>query len=186
MSALAPIVSVGAVGVLIAATYALLYSWGPGAVRTYLVCMGWGVLTGAATGTVIGTIGGAFGGAVYAFAGGIYGLLIGAVVAFVPTALGGLLVTGLLCLRHPEPSSEEELRRDLTASFASVVGVLDAAVLVAVLIEAEGVDSILTALAVIGAANLCVTPMLVLARRSIGRTWSARRVMAAAGGPGRR
>jgi len=70
------------------------------------------------------------------------------------------------------PSSEWSVRRDLTAVFGVVVGGLDLILVVTITATAD-LSSLAAALPLILAANGCVVVMLSLARRSIGRLWSA-------------
>jgi hypothetical protein len=151
-------------------------------VRLLLRCVRWGLATGAVTGALfgaclplIGSIGGDPGPVFPFMVGGfVYGAIIGAVVAVIPTMIGAVFIRDLLMQRHPEPTSEESMRRDLTAAFGVVVGVLDVillAVLVAVMAGGTGLSSAAVSFAALLAGNGCVAVMLWRARASISRLW---------------
>ncbi len=146
--------------------------------RVFLRCLGWGVATGAATGAVIGVLvvalaGLGNGASLLGLApiGVLYGTIIGALVSVIPSVLGGLVVTGLIWWRHPQPSSGEALQGDLSGIFRAVVILLDAALLMAVIAGGAGLSSMAISLPFVVAGNACVVMMLCRARESIGRSW---------------
>ena len=150
-------------------------------VRLLLRCLRWGFATGAVTGAVfgaslplIGAIRGDPGPPFGLMLGaGVYGAVFGAIVALIPTVIGAVFITDLLRQRHPRPTSEESMRRDLTSVFAVVVGVLDLIILVAVIATGPAVSSAAIVLPLILVGNACVVLMLCRARRSIARLWLA-------------
>lgn len=94
----------------------------------------------------------------------------GALVAVVPTALGGLAVVVVLSRRHPRPASFEAVRRDLGVVFAAVVGVLDVAVL-ALWVVLGGWSTVAVVLLVVLIVDAVVALMLKPARASLARAW---------------
>lgn len=149
------------------------YLWTPG-LRLFFRCLRWGIATGAATGAVVGAAIGApavRGGLSLgpALGGAFYGVIIGAIVAVVPSVPGGLLVSLVLERRHPHEASREVVERDLNLMFAGVVGVLDAALLLAMFLAGNGLSTLVRAMPVVLLANACVGLMLWRARASITR-----------------
>ena len=151
-------------------------------VRVFLRCLRWGVATGAATGGVIGAmvllVPGLSDGDGRSLVGltpvgALYGAVIGGIVSLIPTLVGASVVAGLIGPRHPHPSSEEAVKSDLTVIFRAVVGVLDAAVLIAFFASNPDLASLAYTLTFMVAGNACVVLMLCRARGSIGRLWSA-------------
>lgn len=151
-------------------------------VRLFLRCLRWGLATGAVTGALfgaslplIGSVGGGPGPVSPFMVGGlVYGAIIGAVVAVIPTVIGAVFIRDMLMHRHPEPSSEESVHRDLTAAFGVVVGALDVilvVVLVAVMAGGTDVSAAAFSFAALLAGNGCVAVVLWRARTSISRLW---------------
>ncbi len=147
--------------------------------RLFVRSLRWGVATGAATGAAFGGIasllgsfnkdaGPALG---LTLAGVVIGGVAGAIVALLPTLIGGLLITAVLARRHPQPTSEASVRRDLTGIFAAVVAVLDVILLVALVAGGDGFSSAAIAVPLIAVGNACVVVMLRRARTSISRLW---------------
>ena len=142
----------------------------------YVRCLGWGLGTGAAVGGGFGLLLGLLAGIPYGSVeivglAAFGGLFYGAVVAVVPTVLGGIAVVVVLCLRHPAPASYEAVVHDLTVAFAAVVVVLDLVVLVwwAAL---GGLATLHVVVAVLAAVDGATVLMLKPARASIARGWS--------------
>ena len=148
-------------------------------VRLLVRCLRWGVATGAATGAVFGGVGsliGAFTGDPGAalgltLVGVAIGGVAGAVVALLPTLIGGLLVMAVLRRRHPHPASEASVERDLTGVFAVVVATLDVILLVAVAASGGDFSSAVISVLLLVVGNACVVLMLWRARMSISRLW---------------
>jgi hypothetical protein len=142
----------------------------------YLRCAGWGVATGAAIGGLAGAIGGVSlviaGQAGLAAVALLYGTVVGTLVAVVPSALGAAVVAAVISRRHPRPAAAEAVRSDLAFLFCALVGVLDGAVLLAVL--AAGADgSYLAGFSLfLLAVNACVALVLHFAGRDLSRTWA--------------
>jgi len=140
--------------------------------------LGWGIATGAATGALVGGVIGvlaSFGGynplviVLYLVAGAV----VGAGVAVTPSLIGAVIVAAVLARRHPQPASPDAVGRDLTVVFATVVGILDAAVLLAIATGATGgLPAFAGYLLMVGVANAGMVPILRLARRSITRWWT--------------
>jgi hypothetical protein len=154
--------------------------------RLFFLCMAWGVLAGV----VCGAAAGATYGALFALLGlgtpsgvievdpvwgliviaTIYGLTSGFFVALLPAALAAAVTTAVLAVRHADRTTEDAVKRDLTAVFALVVGVLDIAGLVAV-----GVGGHLSHfgeyLPILVPANLAMLPVAWKARASIAKSW---------------
>ena len=149
------------------------YLWTPG-LRLFLRCLRWGIATGAATGAVVGAAIGApavRGGLSLGLAlgGAFYGVIIGAIVAVVPSVPGGLVVALVLERRHRDATSREAVERDLTVMLSGVVGVLDAALLLAMFLAGNGLSTLVRAMPLVLLANACVGVMLWRARASIAR-----------------
>ena len=149
------------------------YLWTPG-LRLFLRCLRWGIATGAATGAVVGAAIGApaEGGGLslgLAMAGALTGVIIGAIVAVVPSVPGGLLVSLVLERRHRHGPSREAVERDLNLMLYGVVGVLNAALLLAMFLAGNGLSTLMAAIPVVSLANACVGLMLWRARASITR-----------------
>jgi hypothetical protein len=153
-----------------------------GPARLYLRCVRWGLSTGAVAGAgtaaVVGFLAGddlgdgTFGARVgLAPASALYGIVIGAVVAIVPTAIGGAVVVAIMASRDPGPASEEAARRDLSLLFLAVIGILDVAA-VALLASLDGWDAILLEGPLVIVGTACVAGMLWRARSSIIRGWA--------------
>lgn len=91
----------------------------------YLRCVAWGLATGAAVGgcagLVIGVLLATSAGPALAPIGVAAGIIYGALVAVLPTLLGGFLVVVVLLRRHPHPASFLTVHQDLGVVFASVV-----------------------------------------------------------------
>lgn len=171
------LVAIG-LGALSATVLAVLADWGPGAPRVFLRSMRWGIGTGAATGALVGfTVvlvsgsGDAIGAVGVALFVAPIGAIVGSAVAIVPSVVGGLVLTGVIRRRHPQPASEEAVRRDLERMFQAVAVVLNAGLLAA-LATGDGVSALISALPSLAAGNACVALMLCRARAPIGRAWS--------------
>jgi hypothetical protein len=149
--------------------------------RLFVRCLRWGLATGAATGALFGgvvSLIGAFTGDPGAalgltLVGVVIGGVAGAIVAILPTLIGGVLVMTVLRQRHPHPASEASIERDLTGVFAVVVATLDVILLVALLASGADFSSAVTSLLLLMTGNACVVLMLWRARRSISRLWFA-------------
>lgn len=153
-----------------------------GPLRLFIRCMRWGVATGAVTGAAVGAVVPLFSVLAYgaepsqlglALLGVPFGAIVGAIVSLVPTLVGAGVLTEVLPQRHPHPSSEGEVQGDLTEIFRTVVGLLDGAVIVAVVASGADLSSVAVALPFIVAGNLSVVLMLCRAKSSIGRLWLA-------------
>lgn len=151
--------------------------------RLYLRCLRWGLATGAVAGAgtaafvgfvAAGTLGdGTLGARLsLAFGSALYGVVIGTLVAVVPTALGGLLVVETVQRHHPQPSSREAVERDLGMLFLAIVAFLAASVLLSTYVGGEGMSSVREYVPVVGVAAACTALMLWRARTSIGRGWA--------------
>jgi len=148
----------------------------------------WGLATGAATGAVLGviTIFGLGSGRrdtvapspVEALSGTVFGALLGAVfgilVSVIPSAVGALLVTGLIGHLHPHPSSTVGVQRSLQRIFAAYAALLNAALLLAVFIGGKGLASLTSGLPYILVGDVCVALMLWRASASISRAMVGR------------
>jgi hypothetical protein len=149
--------------------------------RLFLRCLRWGVATGAVTGAVIGAMVLLLPGLGNAAAPSLVGLtpvgvlsgaVIGALVSLIPSLIGAVFIADVVGQRRPPRSSEEVVQSDLTMIFRVVVGVLDAAVIVALIASGGGLSSVAVALPYIVVGNACVVLMLCRAKGSIGRLWS--------------
>lgn len=177
LGAIAIAAGLAALGTAIAAT---LSDWGPSAARMFLWCLLWGfatgMTTGALTGLLVALFAGGFGGAAaaasWALVGVLIGGIVGTVVSIVPSVLGGLVVTGVIRRRHPQPASSNAVDSDLRRLFQLVLVVLDLALLLAVFARGDGLSSLVDAFPVIAAGNACVVLMMCRARGPIGRAWS--------------
>lgn len=151
------------------------------ALRLFTRCLVWGVATGAAAGAAVG----AAGALLAVFSGpslgelfeaaliiGFYGTVLGAIVAILPSVLGGLLVTEVIRHRHPQPSMAGPVRRDLGLIFYGLVSLLNAGVLLAILVYGTGVASRASGLPYLMVADACVALMLHRARGSISHAWA--------------
>lgn len=139
--------------------------------------LGWGVATGAATGGLAGFIIGVltvFGRSPPAvpLAYGALGAFFGALVALVPSVVGGLVVTVVIEGRHPKPAAAEAVEHDLTVLFGAVVGALHALAVGVALAYGASLLEIARALPYVGYLDLCVAVMLRWARASLTRAWS--------------
>jgi hypothetical protein len=139
-------------------------------VRTFFLCMAWGVLAGVVCGAAAGaTYGVLFGLIVLAF---LYGLTVGFFVSLLPAAVAAAAITTVLAVRHPDRATEDAVTRDLTAVFAVVVGLLNVAGLVAV-----GMGGHLSHfgeyLPILVPANVAMVPVAWRARGSVARSWCA-------------
>lgn len=147
------------------------------AARLFLRCIAWGLATGAAVGGIAGFVIGALvatstGPAMAAF-GLFAGIFYGALVAVVPTVLGGLVVVVVLLRRHPHPASFLGVQRDLGVVFASVVVALDLVVL-AWWIALGGLTSqVLVLLVALLLIDTAAAAVLTPARSSIAQAWSS-------------
>ena len=144
-------------------------------VRQFFLSMAWGVLAGVVCGAAAGATYGAlfadsaWGLIVIAF---VYGLSSGFFVSLLPAAVAAAVITTVLAVRHSDRAAEDAVKRDLTAVFAVVVGVLNVAGLVAV-----GVGGHLSHfgeyLPIFVPANVAMVPVAWKARASIARSWCA-------------
>jgi len=101
----------------------------------------------------------------------VAGAFYGAVVAILPTVLGGFVVVVVLVRRHPHPASSEEVHQDLGVVFASVVLALDLVVLVFWLVLGGWTVQMLLLVAALLLIDAAAGAVLVPARRSISRVW---------------
>ncbi len=141
--------------------------------RLFLRCLRWGVATGAVTGAVLGAM------LMVVpwqpdllFVGLFFGAIFGSVISLVPTLITTLFVMDLLRQRHPHPSSDDDVRTDLTSVFRVVVAALDVIAVVALVAFRAG-SSVIVGIPFLLVANACVALMLGRARGSISRLWSA-------------
>lgn len=145
------------------------------AARLYVRCLAWGLATGAAVGGVVGSIAGillVIGGGPLTVAIAIAtGVIYGAIVAVVPTVLGGIVVVVVLLRRHPHPASFEGVHHDLGVVFAGVVVALDLVVLVPCLLLLGWTSGLLLLLAALLLIDAATGAVLQPARRSITRAW---------------
>jgi hypothetical protein len=149
------------------------YLWTPG-FRLFLRCLRWGITTGAVTGAVVGAAIGAPGvqGGIdlgLALAGALTGAVIGPIVAVVPSVPCALLVSVVLERRHLDDACREAVERDLNVMLAAVVGLLDAALLLAMFLAGDGLSTLARAMPVVLLANACAGVTLWRARASITR-----------------
>ena len=151
-----------------------------GATKLYLLCLVWGLAVGATAGAVFGaSLSSSPGlgdgtlryGLGLAVAGGFYGVIIGTVVSVLPSAILGLVVTGMIRQLHPEPSSADAVRRDLRTGFVALAGFLVAGLLVAIFAGGNGFSSVGRSLPYLAPASLCASLVLYLAAGSISRAW---------------
>ena len=175
-TALALVISVSSALLVVVARRA------PARVRLFLRCLRWGAATGAVTGGVVGAMVlllSAIGSEQAPWlvrltpAGALYGAVIGVIVSLIPSLIGAAVIAETVGQRHPHPSSEESVERHLTAIFRGVVGLLDAALLIAVIAGGASLSDLGTALPFFVAGNACVVLMLCRAKGSIGRLWTA-------------
>lgn len=156
--------------------------------RLFFLCMAWGVLDGV----VCGAAAGATYGALFALLGlgtssgaievdpawGLiviaiaYGLTSGFFVSLLPAAVAAGVLTALLAVRHPDQRAEDAVKRDLTAVFAVVVGVLNVAGLAAVAVGGH-LSHFGEYLPILVPANIAMVPVAWKARASIARSWCA-------------
>jgi len=154
-----------------------------GAGTLYLRCLAWGLATGGFAGAVTGVMS-IFGytagrkntvtvSPVDALSGAAFGALLGGViglmVAVIPSAVGGLFVTGLIRHLHPQPSSRVRVQRDLQRIFAAFAALLNAALLLAIFTRGKGVSSLASSLPHLVVVDLCVALILWRASASISR-----------------
>jgi hypothetical protein len=97
------------------------------------------------------------------------GVIYGAIVAVVPTVLGGFVVVVVLIRRHRHPASFEEVHQDLGVVFASVVVAL--VVLVPWLALGGWTSQMLVLLMALLLIDVAAAAVLQPARRSIARAW---------------
>ena len=154
-----------------------------GARTLYVRCVAWGVATGASTGALFGvvTIWGVGAGrrnvatpslgdvAAGTSFGALLGGVVGCVISVIPSLAGGLLVTGLIRRRHPEPSSVTGLQRDLGRIFAVCVTLLTAGLLLAIFTLGDGLSSVAAILPYILVGDGWVALLLWRASASIAR-----------------
>jgi hypothetical protein len=145
------------------------------AARLYLRCVGWGLETGAVVGGAVGWVIGivlAIGTApalvVFALA---LGMVYGAILAVVPSVLGGAAVVVVLTRRHPRPASFARVQKELGVVFASVVVALDVVVLVYWLMLGGSLSQLAVELAALLLVDAAVAAMLKPARASIACGW---------------
>ena len=93
-------------------------------------------------------------------------------VAVVRSVLGAAVVAVVINRRHPQPASEEAVRRHLTTLFCAVVLLLDAAVLLALVSAGADGTYLAGALPYLVATNACVAVVLRRAGRDLARTWA--------------
>jgi len=159
-------------------------------VRTFFLSMAWGVLAGVVCGAAAGATYGALFGLlglgtpsgvmdpiwgliVIAF---VYGLTSGFLLSLLPAAVAAAAITTVLAVRHPDRAAEDAVKRDLTAVFAVVVGVLNVAGLVAV-----GMGGHLSHfgeyLPILVPANVAMVPVAWKGRGYVARSWCAARAL---------
>ncbi len=153
--------------------------------RLYLLCMRWGLTTGAVVGGVTcAALGGGLGpsseqgfhlGEV--LRSGSMGVVIGLVVAIVPTMIGSLFVN-TLAWRPTDSWSPDTVRHDLNVVLAFVVAILDGCALTLMLYLDGPLLELLPLLLLGNGAALLV---LWRARASIGRALCAAWVRESAG-----
>ena len=100
------------------------------------------------------------------------GIIYGAMVAVVPTVLGGFVVVAVLIRRHPHPASFDAVHVDLGAVFASVVVALNLVVLIWWLALGGWTSQLLAVLVVLLLIDAAAAALLIPARRSIARAWA--------------
>ncbi len=100
-------------------------------------------------------------------------MIIGAIVALLPSLLGGLFVSVVIEGRHPRPADEDAVRRDLSRLFADVVALLDVVVIAAVASGGESLNSVASLLAFLVPGNAAVGALLCPAGQSISREWAS-------------
>ena len=146
------------------------------AVSLYLLCLSWGLATGAAVGGVTSAaLGGGVGPSstqgfdvVEVLRTGSLGAVLGIVVAIVPTVIGSVFVTSLAG-RPTDSWSPHTVRHDLNVVFAFVVAILDGCALALMLFLGGPFLELLPLLLLGNGAALVV---LWRARASIGRALS--------------
>lgn len=145
------------------------------AARLYVRCLAWGLATGMAVGGLVGLLIGillaASAGPALAAVALATGVVYGAMVAVVPTVVGGLVVVVVLIRRHPRPASADAVHRDLGVVFASVVVALDLVVLVPWLVLGGLTMQLLAVLGALLLVDVAAAAVLKPARTSITRAW---------------
>jgi hypothetical protein len=145
------------------------------AARLYVRCLAWGLATGMVVGGLVGFLVGillaASAGPAFAAIAPVTGVVYGALVAVVPTVVGGLVVVAILINRHPRPASADPVHRDLGVVFASVVVALDLVVLVPWLLLGGLTMQLLAVLAALLLVDVAAAAVLKPARTSITRAW---------------
>ncbi|HUQ63907.1 MAG TPA: hypothetical protein VM121_09140 [Acidimicrobiales bacterium] len=145
--------------------------------RLYLRCLAWGLATGAAVGGVAGFVIGVLvatsAGPALVAIGLAGGVIYGALVAVVPTVLGGFVVVAVLIRRHPHPASLVRVHQDLGVVFASVVIALDLVVLVWWIALGGLTSQVLVLLMALLLIDAAAAAVLTPARRSISQAWSS-------------
>ena len=150
--------------------------------------LAWGVLAGVVCGAAAGFTAGVLttwlgfetpGGSIelspawgWTVIGTVLGVASGVILSLVPAAVAAAVVTAVLTVRHPGPTSEDEVKRDLTVVFALIVGALDIAALVAVAVGGHLLHYA-EYLSILIPANLAVVPVAWRARAAVARRWSA-------------
>ena len=149
--------------------------------RRRLYCRGllWGLAVGAAAGGAVGALvglraglddGSPAAGLGLGLVGAGYGVILGAVLAVLPSLVGAAILTEVISARHPDPASEDEVRDDFRLIFGAIIAVLHGGVLLALSVGGE-LSSIVAWLPFLAAADGAAVPMLWRARRSLGRLW---------------
>ena len=147
------------------------------ALSLYLLCLSWGLATGAAVaGVTAAALGGGLGPSpnqgfdlAEVLRSGSLGAAMGIVVAIVPTVIGSVFVISL-AWRPTDSWSPQTVRHDLNVVLAFVVTILDGCTL-ALMIFLDGPLLELLPLLLLG--NGAALAVLWLARASIGRALSA-------------
>ncbi len=101
------------------------------------------------------------------------GIIYGALVAVVPTVLGGFVVVVVLLRRHPHPASFLRVHQDLGVVFASVVVALDLVVLLWWIALGGLTSQVLVLLVALLLIDAAAAALLMPARKSISRAWSS-------------
>jgi hypothetical protein len=140
----------------------------------------WGLAVGATTGGAVGALTGVLTGLDgwtgaswlrLAPLGALYGVVLGCIVAVIPSLLGAAVVTEAISARHPDPVSEDEVQGDLRLLFGAIIAVLEGVMLLAIFVSSRETSSMVAWLPFLAVINAAMVPMLLRSRRSLGHLW---------------
>ena len=103
--------------------------------------------------------------------GAFYGVVLGSIVAVIPSLLGAAIVTEAISSRHPDPVSEDEVQGDLRLMIGAIIAVLEGVMLLAISVSSGETSSMVAWLPFLAVINAAMVPMLWRSRRSLGHLW---------------